>query len=266
MSLSSLTKTVRRYTIPLVLANIVAFTGFTTLRNFAKHEHAHAKQCAGEIHESDEDRLHTCVQYHRVRDMLDIDSPDDDVLENRLKLKIIGDPSLQDLREIETLFSHRNNRNRAFIKNASINSILVLPKEAYEKVDYAGKAYRDDREIRLFSGRIMKQGTGYHELAHFGIWQAKQQYSWFIDTWEKISGRYDKVVLEPKRDVVAVKMYKDGSTTGPKHGYVEKYGGKSLDEDIATFTATCIMDRDVFDEIESNFGVYQNKTDLLYSV
>ena len=186
----------------------------------------------------------------------------------QLQLNIIGEPTAQDLAAIVTASAEYHRTTKQSLSDLNIKEIVIFPAHKKQEVDYIGLSFPTQGQLRLFSGSILSEGVIYHEFSHFHLESLKQKNPWmyymFTTAWNFTNGPYNDVITKQKRDVIDVLSYNDGRT-GAHLGYITHYGGKSLDEDIATYIAAIKTTPETFSTITDTFDIYKQKLDLLKS-
>jgi len=181
---------------------------------------------------------------------------------------IIGEATAQDLTNIVNAATEYHRTTNFTLSDLNITQIVIFPAHKKQEVDYIGLSYPTTGQLRLFSNNIFTEGVIYHEFSHFHLESLKQKNPWmyymFTTAWNFTNGPYNDVITKQKRDVIDVLSYNDGRT-GAHLGYITHYGGKSLDEDIATYIAAIKTTPETFSTITDTFDIYKQKLDLLKS-
>lgn len=217
-----------------------------------------------EYTEENEPLTITALKYE-FSDFFALDGLLDDPYEEKLGIKIWGEPTADDLENLVRFTEKHLDKSWTEL---GIEEIIIFSEEDKERVDYIGKHKRNcwilNNQIWFFSGKV-EEDHFVHELTHRRH-KIKRKYSIFLYwgyKWNALAGPYDKVITKQERGLIGVKSYLDGTTTGPKWGYVRKYGGKNMKEDIATYVEEIVTNPAVFREVQNDFEIYRGKLELL---
>ncbi len=224
----------------------------------------HNREVVDPEEEYDEYVISTAIENYEELDEIDADSPWDNSLEEKLGVRILGYPTRNDIEELETFYSDAKNRQRLFLKyDVELERIVIFPAQMRKHSDYLGKTVFDRGEIQFFSGQIDRHGIAHHEFTHMGIHYLEENNSPFLGEWKAIAGSYIRIE-ETKEGKTKKYLYQnEGEKTDPLWGYITPYGGKAIQEDIATFVEYTVTQPSAFKKVTESFEIYARKMELL---
>ena len=198
---------------------------------------------------------------YEFQDFFNLDSPLDDEVEESLGIRILGEPTKDDLEDLVNFYEE--NKTRIFMEqDVGVRKVFILPNELMENVDYRGEARKRNGRIRIFSGEFDDDKVHHHEWTHFAIWYLKDNNPSFIEAWKDVAGEYNKV-----ERVNGNLFYVDGGEGfKPKQGYIRGYGGIDFEEDIATYVQEIVRYPERLLGVKDSFAIYEKKLELLRDV
>lgn len=201
-------------------------------------------------------------------DKIDADPENDNDLEEKMGIKILGHSTNEDIKELEKFYdSPQNKQRRFFQEDIGLERIVIFPRHLLKYTDSIGRADKEQREIDVFSGLVNSNGLLYHEFTHMAVFALQENEPEFEARWRLYAGGYDHVLVEEQPELnVTTFSYKDKEKKyqGPYRGYINPYGGTSFHEDVATFVQRAIYEPERFKEVGDSFHVYHKKIDLLF--
>jgi len=211
------------------------------------------------------DPLLNVAKKYQIQDRLDLDGSLDNPYEKELGVDILGEPTVKDL---EKLVKFRKKHLKGTFADLGIEEIIIFPTKYNSLADYGAK-YRGDtcvlnNQMWFFSGEIAERYF-VHEVAHCKHHKKKKEKTLFLWElkWKLLAGPYNKVIRIQQKGLMGVEKYLDGTIYGPKYGYVDKYGGKNLEEDIATYVEEVVINPFEFRKVQTDFEIYHGKLELL---
>jgi len=204
-----------------------------------------------------------------VMDMFNQDSPLDDKVEDKLGIRILGEPTQQDLNDLVEFYE--KGKDLLYIKrDVGIKYVAIFPASFLEKIDddYWGLADHANHTVRLFSGIFAKHHIHTHEWTHFAtkyLEKIEEDRPNIIKRWKDVAGEYNKV-----HKVEGYTRYKfdpdptNNPIRGPKYGYASPYGGTNEWEDMSEFAEKVAKYPDMFKRVDSYFDTYEAKLGLLH--
>ncbi len=224
----------------------------------------HNRQIVDQQEEYDAEVISTAIDNYEELDALDADSSQDNSLEKKLGIRILGYPTEEDINAIDIFYRDQKNHQRMFLKyDVGLERIVIFPPAMREHADYIGKTVFDRKEIQFFSGQVNNHGVAHHEFTHLGIHYLDENNYLFSKEWAAIAGSYDKV-SERKEGRTRRYFYNNNEERqDPLGGYITPYGGKSLEEDVATQVENVVVQPEVFGRVTESFDIYAQKLELL---
>ncbi len=224
----------------------------------------HNRDAINAQEEQDAYIVESAIENYQQLDEIDADSPLDNSLEEKLGIRILGYPTEEDIKEIDQFYENSQNQQRMFLRyDVGLERIVIFPPSMREHADYVGKTVFDRNEIQFFSGQINSHGVAQHEFTHLGIRYLEENNYSFSREWRAIAGSYNKV-NEQKEGRVKKNFYNNnGEKQDPLWGYITPYGGKSLDEDVATQVENAVVQPEVWGRVTESFDIYAQKLELL---
>jgi len=224
----------------------------------------HNRQIVDQQEEYDAEVISSAIDNYEQLDALDADSSQDNSLEEKLGIRILGYPTEEDIKEIDQFYENRDNQRRMFLRyNVGLERIVIFPAAMREHADYLGKTVFDRNEVQFFSGQVNYHGVAQHEFTHLGIRYLDENNYPFSEEWAAIAGSYDKVG-ERKEGRTRRYFYNNNEERqDPLGGYITPYGGKSLEEDVATQVENVVVQPEVFGRVTESFDIYAQKLELL---
>lgn len=225
----------------------------------------HTRQAVDQQEEYDAYVVSTAIDNYEELDALDADSPLDNSLEEKLGIRILGYPTEEDINAIDSFYSDPRNRQRMFLKyDVGLDRIVIFPPAMREHADYIGKTVFDRKEIQLFSGQVNNHGVAHHEFTHLGIHYLDENNYPFSKEWGAIAGSYNRVSERKEGRNKRYVYTNNEEKQDPLFGYITPYGGKSLEEDVATQVENVVVQPEAFGKVTESFEVYARKLELLF--